>query len=72
MFLHSYLGMYVMAVRHRSTAHATIQNQLAVVGQATHWPLAPSPILATWGMCLLLSVPTSPSGKWYSPQTLLG
>lgn len=72
MFLHSYLGMYVMAVRLRSTAHPTIQNQLAVVGQATHWPLAPSPILATWGMSLLLSVPISPSGKWYSPQTVLG
>lgn len=72
MFLHSYFGMYVMAVRHRSTAHPTIQNQLAGVRQETHWPLSPSSPLATRGMSLLLSAPASPSGKWYSPQTLLG
>lgn len=72
MFLRSYLGIYMMAVRPRSTAHPTTQNQPAVVGQATHWSVAPLPILTALGMLVLLSVPTSPSGKWYSSTNTLG
>lgn len=59
MFLRSHVGIYVMAVRHRSTAHPTIQIQPAVAGQATHWSSVPLPILTTLGMSLLLCHPFS-------------